>query len=342
MKHANLVQPQHMLIEEVPVPQPGQGEARIAVEVCGVCGSDIHAYVGKHPFISCPIVPGHEFSGVVEALGEAPDGLRLGMRVIVEPGLTCGECEPCRSGRYNICERLRVIGCQATGAQAEFITVPAAKVIPIPDAMTFEQGALVEPTAVAVHALRRARIGEARRLLIGGAGTIGLQVLQVARALGVPEIIITDVIETRLDLSRRLGAAYAVNPREHSLADFFREKYGTERAVDLAMECVGAAATMKQCITSVKKGGQVVVVGVFGEEVPVPMGLVQDREIELLGTLMYVRADFEEARDLIAGGKVKTEPLITRRAALEELPEVMDAIIANPSANIKNLIFIRR
>jgi L-iditol 2-dehydrogenase len=341
MKHANLVQPQHMILEDVPIPEPHAGEARIAVEVCGVCGSDIHAYVGKHPFISCPIVPGHEFSGVIDALGGQPDGLKLGMRVVVEPGLTCGKCEPCRTGRYNICDELRVLGCQATGAQAEYITVPVAKVIPIPDQMTFEQGALVEPTAVAVHALGRAHTRQAKRLLIAGAGPIGLQVLQVAHAWGIPEIVITDVIQPRLGLARELGATHTLNPRTQSLADFCKEKYGRVNPFDVAMECVGVESTVKQCVTSVKKGGQVVAVGVFSQDCPVPLGIVQDREIEILGTLMYMRPDFEAARDLIANGKIKAEPLITRRARLDELPKVMDSIIADPSSNIKSLILIR-
>lgn len=340
MKRANLVQPRRMVIETAPVPEPARGEVRIAVQACGVCGSDIHAYQGKHPLISCPIVPGHEFSGVVDALGADVENLQTGMLVVVEPSLTCGKCEPCLTGRYNICDNLRVLGCQATGAQAEYITVPAAKVIPMGEGMSFEQGAFIEPTAVAVHALRRADIRQADRVLIAGAGTIGLQVLQVARALGASTTIVTDVVEKKLELARQLGATFAINPTKQPLADFMRAQFGQSSAVDLALECVGVKETMKHCIESCKKGAQVVVVGVFEQDPPVQLSWVQDRELTLIGTLMYMRRDFEKARDLIAGGQVRTEPLVSRRAPLDDLPKVMEAILAEPSANIKSMIHI--
>jgi L-iditol 2-dehydrogenase len=340
MKRANLVQPRRMVIEQVPIPEPAPGEVRIDVRECGVCGSDIHAYLGKHPMISCPIVPGHEFSGVVDALGAGVGGLRVGMPVVVEPSLTCGKCEPCRTGRYNICDNLRVLGCQATGAQADYITVPAAKVIPMCEGMSFEQGALIEPTAVAVHALRRVPIHLADRVLIAGAGTIGLQVLQVARALGASATIVTDVVEQKLAFARQLGATYTVNSRTQSLSDFLRTQFGQSNAVDVALECVGVDETMSQCVEACKKGGQIVVVGVFAHDAPVRLSWVQDRELELIGTLMYMRRDFEKARDLIASGQVQTEPLITRRAPLDDLPQVMEAILADPTANVKSLIHI--
>ncbi len=342
MKRANLLQPRHLVIEQAPIPAPTPGEVRIAVRACGVCGTDIHAYLGKHPLIVCPIVPGHEFSGVIDALGADADAsdLRVGMPVVVEPSLTCGKCEPCRTGRYNICDSLRVLGCQATGAQAEYITVPAAKIIPMHDGMTFEQGALVEPTAVAVHALRRAPIHQADRVLIAGAGTIGLQVLQVARALGASTTIVTDVVEKKLELARQLGATYTINSRTQSLSDFLRAQFGKSSAVDVALECVGVEQTMRQCVEACKKGGQIVVVGVFEQDAPVRLSAVQDRELDVLGTLMYMRRDFVKARDLIASGQVQTEPLITRRAPLDELPQVMEAILADPSTNIKSMIHI--
>ena len=341
MKHANLVQPRHFQIEQVPIPEPAPDEVRIAVKECGVCGSDIHAYVGKHPYISCPIVPGHEFSGLVDALGAGVEGFQVGMPVVVEPSLTCGKCEPCLTGRYNICDHLRVLGCQATGAQAEYITVPAAKVIPMRPGMSFEQGALIEPAAVAVHALRRVAIHKADRVLIAGAGTIGLLVLQVARALGISTTIVTDVVEKKLALAQQLGATHVVNSRTQSLTDMLRAEFGQASAVDVALECVGAEQTMKQCIEATKKGGQIVVVGVFEHDPPVRLSWVQDRELELLGTLMYMRSDFEKARDLIAGGQIQGEPLVTRRAPLEDLPQVMEDILADPAANIKSMIHIQ-
>jgi L-iditol 2-dehydrogenase len=340
VKQANMVEFGRIVIEDVEVPSPGPGQVRVAVKVCGICGSDMHAFQGHHPFISAPIVPGHEFSGHIDALGEGVEGWAVGQKVTVEPSLVCGECEMCRTGRYNICENLKVLGCQATGAMADMIIVPAEKVIPLPEEMSHEQGALVEPTAVAVHALRRADLSQVERLLVIGAGTIGLQTLQVAHAWGVPTIVVTDIVDSKLAKARQLGATYVINVSKVRLADFFVREFGKPNPVDLAMECVGMEVTLLQAIESVKKGGQIVIVGVPPADPRIRLSWVQDRELSLLGTLMYRRPDFEEARDLIAAGRLRTEPLISARYPLERLNEAMNELLAHPEDNLKILITI--
>ncbi len=341
MLQANLVEPQRLLVQEVPIPEPCPGEVRIAVATCGICGSDIHAYYGEHPFISTPIVPGHEFSGLVDALGAGVSGLEPGTRVIVEPGLVCGECEMCRGGRYNICENLKVLGCQATGAMAEYVTAPARNVIPMPEDLTFEQGALVEPAAVAVHALRRADLSRVERILIIGCGPIGLFTLQVAAAWGIPTVVVTDVVDSRLSLARDLGATHAVNVGKSSLESFLAERFARAGAMDLVMECVGSEETLNQAIGAVKKGGQIVIVGVPAVDPQIRLSWIQDRELELKGTLMYMRSDFEDAMALIAGGKIRAEPLVSKRWPLSRIADAMCDLLANRDATIKTLITIR-
>lgn len=340
MRQANLVEPRRIVLQEAPIPVPGRGEVRIAVAVCGICGSDVHAFLGEHPFISTPIVIGHEFSGTVDAAGPDVIDVSIGSPVTVEPSLTCGECELCRSGRYNICEKLKVLGCQSTGAMAEYVVVPSANVVPLAEGMTFEQGAIVEPTAVAVHALRRADLSRVNRLLVIGAGPIGLQTVQVASAWGNPTIIVTDIVDSRLLLASQLGATYTLNTSRISLSDFCRDTFGGLSVMDLVMECVGSQTTLAQAIESVKKGGQVVIVGVPAMDPYIKLSWVQDRELELLGTLMYTRADFEEAMRLIASGRIQTEMLISKRFPLAEIPHAMKDLLENRDTTIKTLITI--
>ena len=341
MKRANLVEFGRIIIEDIDVPSPRPGQVRVAVRVCGICGTDVHAFQGHHPFISAPIVPGHEFSGEIDALGQGVKGLAVGQKVTVEPSLVCGECEACRSGRYNICENLRVLGCQADGAMAEMVSVPAEKIIRLPEDMSYEQGALIEPTAVAVHALRRADLSRVERLLVIGSGPIGLQTLQVAHAWRIPIIVATDIVDSKLTKASELGATYAINVSRMTLVDFFVEEFGKPNPMDLVMECVGTEATLLQAIESVKKKGQIVIVGVPPTDPKIRLSWVQDRELELLGTLMYTRSDFEEARDLIATGRVQTEPLITARYPLEHVNESMDELLIHPEHNVKTLITVQ-
>jgi L-iditol 2-dehydrogenase len=313
MLRANLVKPTTIMIEEVPEPAPGPGEVRLKVETCGVCGSDIHAYYGEHPFIGFPIQPGHEFTGRIDGLGPGVTGWEIGQRVTAEPSLVCGKCENCREGKYHICYNLKVIGCQTNGAFAEYLVVPANKLVALPDTMTFEQGSFIEPLAVGVHVMRKARTTPETRLLILGAGTIGMMVMFAARAMGITEITMTDLIDEKLHMAAELGAKHTVNVGRMNLADFCRSTYGHELAFDLAVECVGTSGTIRDGLPVLKKGGEMVVAGVFPKEVPVNLGFVQDREIELIGSLMYQMDDFREARDLIAAGKAPVVQLISAR-----------------------------
>lgn len=340
MKRARVLAFGAIVLEDAPTPQPGPGEVQIAVEVCGICGSDIHAFGGVHPFIDPPVVPGHEFSGLISALGQGVTGLSVGQRVTAEPSLVCGVCRHCRSGRYNICDHLRVLGCQADGALAEYIVVPAARVIALPDDLSFEEGAMVEPAAVGVHAARRADVAAAERVLVTGAGTIGLMTLQAAIALGAAETIITDTLDSRLALAKTLGATHTVNVRNVKLVDWMEKQYGESNPVDLVFECVGIEQPLADAITVARKGGRIVGVGVYPGKVPVAMHWVQDRELEIIGCLMYTRADWETAIDLMRSGKIQTRPLMSRQAPLEDVVKIFATFAHGPGVAIKNLIDI--
>jgi len=317
MKQVELHAPEAIHLIESPRPSPGPGELLVAVACVGICGSDLHAYHGRHPFVQLPIVPGHEFAGTVVEVGTNVRGFVPGQRVTVEPSLVCGLCYNCTHGRYNICEQLKVIGCQTPGAMGDYLAVPASKALHLPDDVTWDQAALVEPLAVAVHAVRIAQLWTGANLLILGAGAIGLMTLQAARAMGAGRVMISDLLQNRLDLAVELGADEVINPRTTDLALVLEEAFGPQRA-DVIIECVGVASTVRDAIRVARKGTRIVLAGVFEQEMPVNLGLVQDRELELVGILMYVNDDFPTALELIRDGKVKVEPLITHRFSLNQ------------------------
>jgi L-iditol 2-dehydrogenase len=336
MKQVELHAPREVRLVESPRPDPEPGEIVVAVARVGICGSDLHAYHGRHPFIQLPVVPGHEFAGTVVGGGADVRDFALGQRITVEPSLVCGSCYNCLRGRYNICEHLQVIGCQTTGAMGEYLAVPASRALLLPDSVTWDQAVMVEPLAVAVHAARVARFQPGANVLILGAGTIGLMTLQAAKAFGAGQVMIADLIQDRLDLALRLGADHAVNPSATDLAPALEAAFGPQRA-DAIIECVGVTATARDAVRVARKGTRIVLAGVFEEEVPINLGLVQDRELELVGTLMYVGEDFPTALELVRDGRVEVEPLITHRFPLSQAAEAF-ATADNRRAALKVLI----
>jgi L-iditol 2-dehydrogenase len=341
MLRANLIKPLEIVIEQVEEPKPGKGQVQVYVRTCGICGSDVHAYHGKHPFITLPIPIGHEFSGVVSAIGDGVVNVTLGQRVTVEPSLTCGQCYNCRHGRYNICDRLRVVGCNAPGAMADYVVVPAERVIPIPDALTFSQAATVEPAAVGLHAVRRGRVGSQERLLVLGAGTIGLLTAQAAKVEEGAEVLIADYVASRLTLARQLGVDYICDLSQESLDAAVSKVFGADRA-DVIIECVGVEDAILSAIKVARKGSRIVVAGVHPGTAATPMGLVQDRELELIGTITYLRNDFERTIELIEQGKIKVEPLITHVFPLRQVAKAFQLIDQDKTKAVKVHIEVSR
>ncbi len=316
MKQAVMTSPGVIEFRSVPEPRPGPGEVSIRVKRIGICGSDIHVNHGLHPFTSYPVVQGHEFSGAVEAVGPGVAGFRVGDKVTAMPQIVCGKCRPCLRGDYHICDSLKVEGFQAPGCAQELFVVPTERALRLPDDFTFEQGAMVEPAAVAVHAVCRAGSVAGRNIVVLGAGPIGNLVAQVARARGA-RVLITDLSDLRLDIARRCGLDETSNAAKETLPAAASRVFGDD-GFDIALECVGAEPTLSAAVDSIAKGGTVVIVGVFGEKPRVAMALVQDRELALVGTLMYRRPDYEQAAALMASGDVVTAPLETKHFAFEQ------------------------
>ncbi len=317
MKQVRLVAPQTVILEEVEKPAPADTQVLIRVKRIGVCGSDIHAYYDKHPYISCPIVQGHEFSGEVVETGERVKALAVGDRVTVIPQLVCGVCHPCTHGSYHICNELKVIGCQADGAAREFIPVDQELVVKLPQDMSFDHGAMVEPVAVGVHAVRRLGDVSGMKILVLGAGPIGNLAAQVAKGLGAAAVMITDVSAFRLEKARDCGIDQVVNVAVELLESRIDSAFGIDRA-DAILECAGVQDTIEQAIGLARKGTDIIVVGVFAERPMVDLGLVQDKELRLIGTLMYKAEDYRTAIELIQSGSVRLDPLITKHFPFQE------------------------
>jgi L-iditol 2-dehydrogenase len=307
-----MIRPGLVEIHDVPRPRAETGEVLLRIRKIGVCGSDVHVYHGLHPTTSYPVVQGHEVSGTVEALGPGVEGVRVGSLATFMPQITCGRCHPCRHGLVHICDSLRVMGFQAPGAAQEYFAVPERLLVPLPDGMSAEAGAMVEPLAVGVHALERGGGAHGKRVVVIGAGPIGNLVAQVARASGATQVLIADKSRFRLDLASRCGIDFAVDVAATGLKDAVQERFGAD-AADLILECVGVEPTMAMAIEAARKGTRIVVVGVFGKRPLVDVGTVQDRELSLVGTLMYQREDYLAAIDLACAGKVRLDELVTTR-----------------------------
>ena len=319
MKQATMTNPGQIEINDVPAPTPGPGEVLLRVQRIGVCGSDIHVYHGKHPLTSYPVVQGHEFSAVLEGVGPGVTGLKVGSKVTSMPQIVCGECAPCRRGDYHICDKLKVQGFQAPGCGQELWVTDAKMIVPLPDSFTFEQGALVEPTSVAVHAVARAGKLSGHRAVVLGAGTIGNLVAQAARCEGA-QVLITDLSDYRLEVARKCGLAATSNAQTETLADAVKRVYGKD-GFDVAFECVGVEPTITGAVANIQKGGTIIIVGVFGEKPRIDLSTVQDRELNLRGTLMYKRPDYERAVELINSGGILTEPLVSKHFPFDEYIE---------------------
>jgi L-iditol 2-dehydrogenase len=341
VKQAVMTSPGQIEFRDVPVPPVGAGDVLIRMKRIGVCGSDIHVWHGKHALTPYPVVQGHEVCGVVEKVGAAVRGLRPGDVVTVQPQVTCGTCYPCTHGAYHICDSLKVMGFQTTGAGSEFFVVAGDKVLKLPARMDVEHGAMIEPAAVAVHALGRAGDVKGMKILVLGAGPIGNLVAQAAKGLGASAVMITDTSQFRLDLAGECGVDARVNVSGADLAAAIHERFGESKA-DLILECVGSPPTIAQAVAVARKGTDIIVVGVFGDKPTVDMGTVQDRELRLIGTLMYREPDWRKAIDLVEKGKIHLSPLITDHFPFADYKKAYQYIDGHRERAMKVMIVVEK
>lgn len=324
MIQAIMVKPGEIEFHDVEVPEVKSDQIKVKMKKIGVCGSDIHVNHGQHPTTSYPVVQGHEVSAEVVEIGSDVTNVKVGDKVTIQPQVVCGKCYPCRNGMYNACEELKVMGFQTTGMASEYFVVDADKALVLPQSMSWEHGAMIEPLAVAVHAIRLVGEVKNKKILVLGGGPIGNLVAQAAKAMGAEAVLLSEISEYRLQAAKESGIN-TVNPEKDDLLEAIVANFGEDRA-DYIFECVGVNATINQAIEYARKGSTIVIVGVFGDLAHVNMGYVQDRELALLGSAMYREEAFTEAIELVEAGLIEFDVLITHRLKFEEFSKAYSII----------------
>jgi len=320
MRAIVLDRPGSFRVTEVPDPAPGPGQIVVKVEACGVCGTDIHIMDGEFPPTPYPITPGHEFAGTIADI--SPDvnatlGLSAGDRVAIDPSLFCGHCRHCRAGRDNLCENWAAIGDTTAGAFAEYVAVPAVNAYHLPPHLDGQQGAMTEPLACAVHGLRRLGGVFGDSVVLAGAGTMGLLLLQLLVHAGAGPVTVVDRVEGRLEVARKLGASRTVT----DLADLADERF------EVAVDATGAAPVIEGAARLLDRGGRLLVFGVSAADAAIaasPFRIYND-EITITGSMAILRS-FAPAVELLASGAVDVRPLLSAPLPLGEFGEALDRV----------------
>ena len=311
MRQAIMVSPGKIELRDVP--EPGQlkdDEVLLRIKRIGVCGSDIHVFHGKHPATPYPVVQGHEYSAIVEAIGQKVSKVKPGMRVTARPQLVCGECGPCKRGQYNACQKLKVQGFQAPGVAQDLFVTTEDRIVVFPDTMTFEQGAMIEPAAVGAHSTNRASGLKGKNVVVSGAGTIGNLVAQFAIARGASKVLITDMSDYRLNIARQCGIKGILNVKTTLFEKGIKSFFGDE-GFQVGFEAAGVQSSLDALIQFVEKGGDVVILGVYSQNPVVNMFYLGEHELNVYGSMMYRHEDYEAAVEMISSGKIMTSPLLT-------------------------------
>lgn len=320
---------------EKDVPNPGDSQVVIAIKACSVCGGDLHIYKGKHPSAPLPVALGHELAGEVISVGAKVTTVQVGDRVTVEPVIACGECPACRTGLYGYCHSLSYHYRRGQGAMADYFVVDARYVYKLPEHLSYEAGALIEPLAVAVHAVRRAKVGIGDKVAIIGAGPIGILVAAVCRAAGAEEVIVADIADHRLATATDLGATRTVNSLKESVVDVVQGMTGG-RGMSKTFECVGREETFVQAMTCLCKGGVATMLGIFEQPtIEIPASIFVAQEITVQGSQGYCW-DFDAALGLTS--KIDLNKLVSHKFPLADVDKALKAALDSSQRAVKIIL----
>ena len=338
MKTAFLESERHIVIKDVDKPRiESPNDVMIEVKTVGVCGSEVHAFEGTHPYRKAPVLLGHEMAGVISAVGEGVADFEPGNRVVVDPQWVCGECAYCQAGDINLCPSKRVLGTAAwPGAFGEYVVVPEEAVFHLPDQLSFAQGSLIEPLTIAVHVARRANLEAGQSVAVLGTGSIGNMVSGVCHALGAEPIIVTDIRQHCLDAAReRMGATHDFLLPDDQLADKVKALTGGE-GVDAVFITADDVALVNLAIEMAKRRGHIVLVALLTEAPLQFMAYpVISKELHIIGSNMTNNDDVRTAIELAASGQVDVEGILTHRLPIEEAQRGMELVQTKDDGAIK-------
>lgn len=314
-------------ITEVATPEPRRGEVLVAVAGCGMCHTDLH-YIdhGVKTFKEPPIILGHEAAGTVAALGDDVSGVAEGDRVLIPAVLSCGRCRPCRAGRENLCEHLRMLGNHMDGAYAEYITVPAAELVPVPSGLALEQACVIaDAVSTPYHAVKnRGRVRPGDTVAVVGCGGVGLNLVQCAVAAGA-RVVAVDLNDARLGVARDLGAAETLNPEGVDRPDK-RIRQLTKGGVDIAFEAIGNPATIRLAFNLLRPGGRLCIVGFSHEDVALSAAKIMFFELEVVGSLGCGGGEYPEIMSLVEAGRLQLDPIVSGTIPLERINDGFDRL----------------
>lgn len=324
-------------VDEVEVPPPGAGQVQVDVAYCGICGTDLHIYLGHmDKRVGFERTIGHEMSGVISAVGEGVEGLSAGQHIVVRPLDHCGACPACKAGHEHICHKLTFIGIDSTGAFQQKWNVPAHTIHVLPDDLDLSHAALIEPLAVACHDVERGKVQPGEDVLVIGGGPIGMLVAMVARDAGA-NVTISEINENRLAFARKIGFQI-MNPKEVDVAKALHEGTGGKGA-DVVFEVSGSQPGVDLMTAAAATRGRIVMVAIHASKPQIDMFQFFWRELELIGARVYRPEDYDRAMELLAKGVVDCDAFITDIRKLDEIQAAFETLTQNPNA-MKSMIRI--
>jgi L-iditol 2-dehydrogenase len=323
---------------DVPRPEPGDDEALVRVKAVGICGSDVHGYTGATGRRIPPLIMGHEASGIVETVGRNVQNVGAGDRITFDSTIYCNQCPACRRGRVNLCQNRKVLGVatpafHADGAMAEYVVVPWWIIHPMPDAVSFEEAALIEPLGVGMHAARITPIDVNDVVAVVGAGQIGVFAMQAVRVKGAGTLVVLDTKEDRLEFARRLGASVTINPAKADVAAEMRKAVGRPDA-DAVLEAVGNEAAVRLAVDLTKLGGNLTLIGNVTPKIQVNLQDIVSHELTIRGSCA-IAGEYPACLNLIAQGRIQARPVISREMPLSEGQAAFDALHHGESGLMK-------
>lgn len=320
MKLAKMTAPYEIQMLDVPVPKIEADQVLMKVERVGLCGSDMQMYHGKHKYIQFPIIPGHEAAGVIEKVGEAVRDYKPGDKVVMQPQVTCGECMPCRQGRFNVCVSQRSMGAHLPGAACEYMAVGAKYLHHIPEDMPMDAAVLVEPFAVGVGAVKRSRRVKDGMVVVIGSGTIGNCAAQAAKAAGAAAVLILGTNPAHLAYAGACGIDFCMNTKEISIKAAIAEAFG-DHGADVIFDCAGVPEIFDEYLKAARPSSDIVLTANYKVPVTMEVPIIQRQEISLIGHMMYVREDFQDAIRWIYDGTFHIAGFVSKKMNFVNYPD---------------------